>query len=152
MKKTVALIVLDGWGIGPKDDGYSFGSIYTSSIYSLACRLDQIYSKLTSLLKDESPDLMVLEDVFSLKRYPKSGLTLGQVSGVIHLAGYRMNIQMAVISVREAKKVLTGNGNASKLQLEKAVRHFLNLNQPIRPYHASDAMGLALIGLFRHQG
>ena len=94
---------------------------------------------------------MVLEDVFSLKRYPKSGLTLGQVSGVIHLAGYRMNTPMTEISVREAKKVLTGNGNATKLQLEKAVRHFLKVSAPIRPYHASDAMGLAIIGLFRHQ-
>ena len=137
-------------GISPKVDGYSFGSIYTSTNNSLACRLDLIYSKLTALLKDEKPDFMVLEDVFSLKRYPKSGLTLGQVSGVIHLAGFRMNIPMAEISVREAKKVLTGNGNANKLQLEKAVRHFLNLSEPIRPYHASDAMGLALIGLFRH--
>jgi crossover junction endodeoxyribonuclease RuvC len=136
-------------GNGPKVDGYTFGSIHTSADVSLACRLDKIYSKLTSLLKDEKPDLMVLEDVFSLKRYPNSGLTLGQVSGVIHLAGYRMNIPMTEISVREAKKVLTGNGNASKLQLEKAVRHFLKVSNPIRPYHASDAMGLALIGLFR---
>ena len=138
-------------GNGSKVDGYAFGSIHTSADVSLACRLDKIYSKLTTLLKDEKPDLLVLEDVFSLKRYPKSGLTLGQVSGVIHLAGYRMNIPMTEISVREAKKVLTGNGNASKLQLEKAVRHFLKVSDPIRPYHASDAMGLALIGLFRYQ-
>ena len=138
-------------GNGPNIDGYSFGSIYTSTDNSLACRLDQIYSKLTSLLMDEKPDLMVMEDVFSLKRYPKSGLTLGQVSGVIHLAGFRMNIPMTEVSVREAKKVLTGNGNASKVQLEKAVRHLLKVKDPIRPYHASDAMGLAIIGLFRHR-
>ena len=136
-------------GNGSKIDGYSFGCIYTSTDNSLAYRLDQIYSKLTTLLKDEKPDLMVLEDVFSLKRYPKSGLALGQVGGVIHLAGFRMNIPMTEVSVREAKKVLTGSGNASKLQLERAVRHFLKVKDPIRPYHASDAMGLALIGLFR---
>jgi len=41
------------------------------------------------------------------------------------------------------------------MQLEKTVRHLLNLTTPIRPYHASDAIGLALIGLYRaedHKG
>jgi crossover junction endodeoxyribonuclease RuvC len=139
------------WGSRHKVDGYSFGGINTSTNHSLANRLNQIYSKLISLLEAENPDLMVLEDVFSLKRYPKSGLTLGQVSGVIHLAGFRTDVRMTQISVREAKKVLTGNGNASKVQLERAVRHVLKLNEPIRPFHASDAMGLALIGLYRYQ-
>jgi crossover junction endodeoxyribonuclease RuvC len=46
---------------------------------------------------------------------------------------------------------LTGNGNASKMQLEKAVRHLVGLTTPIRPYHASDALSLALIGLFRYK-
>jgi crossover junction endodeoxyribonuclease RuvC len=54
------------------------------------------------------------------------------------------------IPVREAKQVLTGNGNASKMQLEVSVRHRLNHPSPIRPYHASDAMGLALIGFYRY--
>ena len=54
------------------------------------------------------------------------------------------------ISVRESKQILTGNGNASKAQLEKAVRHLLKLTTPIRPDHASDAVALALIGFFRY--
>jgi crossover junction endodeoxyribonuclease RuvC len=140
------------WGNRHQVDGYSFGGINTSTNHCLANRLNQIYSELRSLLEAENPDLLVLEDVFSLKRYPKSGLTLGQVSGVIHLAGFRTDVRMTQISVREAKKVLTGNGNASKIQLERAVRHVLKLKEPIRPFHASDAIGLALIGLYRHRG
>jgi crossover junction endodeoxyribonuclease RuvC len=46
--------------------------------------------------------------------------------------------------------VLTGNGNASKKQLEEAVRRRLNHNTPIKPDHASDAVGLALIGFYRY--
>ena len=114
-------------------------------------RLNQIFSKLLILLKDEKPDLMVIEDIFSLQKYPKSGITLGKVTGVILLAGYQVDVPVTEVPVREAKQVLTGNGNASKMQLERAVRHFLNLTTPIKPYHASDALGLALIGLFRYQ-
>ncbi len=136
-------------GTGLKVDGFSFGTINTSSKISLPNRLNQIYSKLLSFLKDEKPDLMVVEDVFSLAKYPKSGITLGQVTGVILLAGYQFDVPVTQIPVREAKQILTGNGNASKMQLEKTVRNLLNLTTPIRPYHASDAIGLALIGLYR---
>jgi len=66
------------------------------------------------------------------------------------LAGCRAGVSSIEIPVREAKKVLTGNGSASKIQLEESVRHRLNHKTPIRPYHASDAVGLALIGYYRY--
>jgi crossover junction endodeoxyribonuclease RuvC len=136
-------------GNGIKVDGYSYGSINTSK-KSLPTRLDQIFSKLLRVLMDEKPDLMVVEDVFSLEKYPKSGIALGKVTGVILLAGCRAEVPVIEVPVREAKKILTGNGNASKAQLEKAVRYLLDLETSIRPFHASDALGLALIGLFRY--
>lgn len=136
-------------GTGFKIDGFSFGAINTSKNISLPNRLEQIYSHLLSLLKNEKPDLMVVEDVFSLPKYPKSGITLGRVTGVILLAACLSNVSITEISVREAKQVLTGNGNASKIQLEKSVRNLLNITTPISPYHASDALGLSLIGLYR---
>jgi crossover junction endodeoxyribonuclease RuvC len=137
-------------GNGLKIQAYSFGSINTSKSNSLPSRLDHIFSKLLQTLTNENPDLMVVEDVFSLTKYPKSGITLGQVSGVVMLAGYRAGVSSVEIPVREAKQVLTGNGNASKTQLEESVRHRLNHKSPIRPYHASDAIGLALIGFYRY--
>ena len=138
-------------GIGSTIKGYSFGSINTSKNNSLPDRLDHIFSKLLQILKDENPDLMVVEDVFSLEKYPKSGITLGQVSGVVMLAGHRTGVSSMAVPVREAKQVLTGSGNARKQQLEEAVRHRLQHPTPIRPFHASDALGLALIGLYRYQ-
>jgi crossover junction endodeoxyribonuclease RuvC len=142
----IGIIRGNGFGI----DGYAFGSIKTSRENSLPNRLNHIFSRLLQILKDENPDLMVVEDVFSLARYPKSGITLGQVAGVVMLAGCRAGVSSIEIPVREAKQVLTGNGSASKMQLEEAVRHRLSHKKPIRPYHASDAMGLALIGFYRY--
>jgi crossover junction endodeoxyribonuclease RuvC len=138
-------------GLGPKIDSYSFGSIHTSKNTSFPSRLDKIFSKLLQLLKSEKPDLMVIEDVYSLNRYPKSGIVLGQVTGVIQLAGFRASVPAIEVPVREAKQILTGNGNADKKQFEKAVRHQLKHAIPIKPAHASDAMGLALIGFYRYQ-
>jgi len=136
-------------GISQQVDSFSYGCIKTSPKTLLPNRLDQIFSKLQTLLKNEKPDVMFVEDIFSLNRYPKSGITLGKVTGVILLAGFQNSVPVSEIPVREAKKILTGSGNANKIQLEQSVRHFLNINIPIRPYHASDALALAIIGLFR---
>jgi crossover junction endodeoxyribonuclease RuvC len=137
------------WGQGLHVEGYAFGSIATSQSDSQAQRLERIYTKLHDILRREMPDQMIVEDVFSLEKYPQSGITLGKVTGVVLLAGCHVGVAIQEIPVREAKQVLTGNGNASKRQLEKAVRHTLNHDQRIRPDHASDALGLALIGLYR---
>ncbi len=137
-------------GAGRRVAGAAYGAVRTPAGDPLPARLDQIYEAVASLLREQAPSLMVVEDVFSLGRYPKSGITLGRVSGVILLAGQRHGVPVMEVPVREAKKVLTGNGGADKAQLERAVRHVLKLTDPIRPDHASDALALALIGLFRH--
>jgi crossover junction endodeoxyribonuclease RuvC len=137
-------------GSGIKVHGYAYGNISTSKADPVACRLEQIYAKISQVLADEKPDLMVLEDVFSLEKYPKSGIVLGKVCGVLLLAGTQSGVPLTEVPVRQAKQILTGNGKATKEQLERAVRSTLCAPSPIRPFHASDALGLALIGLFRH--
>jgi crossover junction endodeoxyribonuclease RuvC len=128
---------------------YAFQTITTSKNISLPKRLQHIYLALSEVLDQQKPDLLVVEDIFSLSCYPKSGITLAKVTGVILLAASLFNIEVTEIPVREAKKILTGNGKASKQQLEKAVRHLLGRMEPIRPNHASDALALGVIGLFR---
>ena len=137
-------------GHGHQVNDFAYGVIRTDQKASTAARLDTIYSRLHRLFHDETPDLIVVEDIFSLDKYPRSGITLGKVCGVIMLAACHANTDVVEIPVREAKQVLTGNGNAGKDQLEKAVRQTLGCSEPIRPNHASDALGLALIGLFRY--
>jgi crossover junction endodeoxyribonuclease RuvC len=137
-------------GTGLKVEGFSYGAITTSKENPTAHRLAQIFEQLQRVLVDSKPDLMIVEDVFSLDKYPKSGLSLGKVSGVVLLASQQAGVTVAEVPAREAKQILTGNGNADKAQLERAVRRILNLNTPIRPVHASDALGLAIVGLYRY--
>ena len=137
-------------GSGLTVHGYAYGTISTSKDDPAACRLERIYTKISHVLADERPDLMVLEDVFSLDKYPQSGILLGKVCGVLLLAGNQSGVPLIEVPVRQAKQILTGNGKASKEQLEQAVRQTLCAPTSIRPFHASDALGLALIGLFRH--
>ncbi len=138
-------------GSGLKVHGYAYGSISTAKTDPIACRLEQIYTKISRVLTEETPDLVVLEDVFSLEKFPRSGIDLGKVCGVLLLAGRQAGVLLTEIPVRQAKQILTGNGRATKQQLERAVRSTLGAPERIRPFHASDALGLALIGLFRQK-
>jgi crossover junction endodeoxyribonuclease RuvC len=138
-------------GRGRRIVHYAYGTVHTQKGRNLGERLDCIYRRLRDALRDAAPDLMIVEDVFSLRRYPKSGILLGEVTGVVLLAGHHQGVPTVQLPAREAKQILTGNGNASKSQLEMAVRHTLNCGAPIKPSHAADALGLALIGLFRFE-
>jgi len=147
---------LAGTGIGVVQgnnrdiNAYSFGSISTDSNESTPSRLNIIYTKVTDFLNDQKPDLVVIEDIYSLEKYPGSGIMLGKVSGVLLVAAFRAGVKVEEISVREVKKIITGSGSADKLQVEKSVRNILKHGAPIRPFHAADALGLALLGYYRY--
>lgn len=144
---STGVAVVEGWAGAVS--GYAFQTIRTSTDLALPERLRCIYDGVINVSDHIKPDAMVIEDVFSLNRYPKSGITLGKVTGVILLAACHCALPIMEIAVREAKQVLTGSGGAGKIQLEACVRMRLNHPEPIKPSHASDALALALVGLYR---
>ncbi|MBU1196041.1 MAG: crossover junction endodeoxyribonuclease RuvC [Proteobacteria bacterium] len=131
--------------------GYSFGSIETHTKNPIHFRLHIIYSKILEFLCSQKPDRVIIEDIYSLEKYPGSGIMLGKVSGVLLLAAYEAGLEVEEIPVREVKKIICGNGSADKYQVERAVRNLINHDCEIRPFHASDALGLALAGYYRHK-
>ncbi len=136
-------------GRGTTLSGYEFGSIKTTPDQGLVERLENIYEKTLAYLCRQKPDLVVIEDIFSLGKYPASGITLGKVTGVLLLAAGRAGARVEELQVREAKKLVTGSGAADKYQVERSVRNLLSHAGTIRPFHASDALALALAGFFR---
>lgn len=131
--------------------GYAFGSIKTDKDEPVHRRLDTIFSKVSDFIQSQSPDLVIIEDIYSLEKYPGSGIMLGKVSGVLLLAACRAGTSVAEVSVRETKKVVCASGNADKYQVERSVRNILQHGEKIRPFHASDALALALVGFFRYE-
>ena len=148
---------LAGTGIGVVEGNrqqileYSFGSIATKAQDPINLRLDTIYSKILDFLCKQKPDHVVLEGIYSLGKYPQSGIMLGKVSGVILVAAYKAGLNAEEISVKEVKKIICGSGSADKYQVERSVRNLLKHGKIIRPFHASDALGLALTGYYRYK-
>ncbi len=128
-----------------------WGAIRTEPDQPAPLRLRTIYVELKGLLQNWKPDLLVLEDVFVLKAFPRAAIQLGEVRGVICLAAEEMKIPVMEVKPTEVKSALTGSGRASKDQVKKAIRKILGIEIPLRSSHAGDALALALTGLSRNE-
>ena len=126
-----------------------WGAITTSTGMPQEKRLLEIYRGVCQLIKQWQPDIIAVEDVYVLNKYPRAALQLGEVKGVIAIAAAEACIEYTQIKPTEIKRVLAGNGRATKQQVHGAVQHNLGLKHAITPDHASDAAALALIALSR---
>lgn len=124
------------------------GHIKTSPGEHISGRLYQISSDLRSLVSGHSPDMVAIENVFSLVRYPRAGILLGGVLGVIYITARERGIPVLEITPKEIKNALAGYGGAGKDQIKAAVRRLLNTG-PLKSSHASDALAVALTAYFR---
>lgn len=125
------------------------GYIKTSPGEAVARRLFQIHTDLGKLVKEIKPDFVAIENIFSLVRYPKAGILLGGVLGVIYLTVQQNNIGMIEITPKEIKNSLVGYGSAKKAQVKKAVQALLEVDD-IRSFHAADALAVALAAFYRN--
>lgn len=127
-----------------------WGDIKTSSSLPFAERLSSIYSQLSEILSRWRPQLLVMEDIYVYDKFPKAAIQLGAVRGIIYLAAQHGKIDACEMKPTEVKSALTGNGRASKQQVEKITQKILKIEEPIRSNHASDALALAITGLSRN--
>jgi crossover junction endodeoxyribonuclease RuvC len=124
------------------------GSIKTSSHDTMANRLMQIHEDVNTVIDQMQPDLFALEDVFSLVRYPRAGILLGSVLGVLYVTASRRGLPVQEIAPKEIKNSLVGFGNAGKKQVKDAVASTLKIGD-ISSFHASDALAVALAVYYR---
>jgi crossover junction endodeoxyribonuclease RuvC len=127
-----------------------WGGIRTDSRDPIPLRLCRLFDAVVEITERWVLDLMVIEDVFTVDRFPRTAIQLGEVRGVICLAAWKQHIPIAQIRPTEMKKALTGSGRAPKAQIEKSLKRMLGIEGRILPNHASDAMALALTGLSRN--
>lgn len=124
------------------------GYIRTSPREHISHRLFQIHSDLNHLIGVLKPDLVAIEKAFSLVRYPRAGILLGGVLGIIYLSVFQNNLSMVEITPKEVKNSLVGHGNADKQQVKETIKDLLDIAD-LKSFHASDALAIALTAYYR---
>ncbi len=125
------------------------GSIRTPAHQHVSHRLFQIYQDLNNIMDALRPEVVAVEDVFSLVRYPKAGILLGGVIGIIYLSVQQRNIRVIEVAPREVKSALAGYGAATKIQIREATKRALGLTG-LKSFHAADALAVALTVFYRN--
>ena len=141
-----------GYGVVRHDaHGFSVlvcGAVRLHSGKSHPERIGQIFSELSQVIADFSPDRLVLETAF-LSRNVQSALKLGQVRGAIIALAMSRNLSLHEYAPREVKSAITGSGASSKEQVAFMVASMLSLYPVPKPYDVTDALGIALCDLLR---
>ena len=112
---------------------------------SLTRRLSRIYKALVEIIREYKPSDLILEKLYSHYKHQMTAISMAHARGVIALtAGEFTRINLVDYSAKRIKKALTGNGNASKMQLARTVQNILKLEKLPTPADVSDALALSL--------
>ncbi len=149
-------LVVSGYGVLEQDGGkirlVEAGTIDSGPTQdSLPTRLRRLYEELNDLIEEHRPDVMALEQLYSHYEHPRTAILMGHARGVICLAAGVHNIPLHHYAATQVKSALTGNGRASKEQIQQMVRRTFGLLQTPRPPDVADAVAIALCHLY-HQG
>ena len=120
------------------------GVVSTKDSEPLDARVSRIYHDITDVIKEFAPDVMVVEELYSHYRHPKTAVVMGHARGVLYLAAAESDVPVTSYSATRVKRALTGNGHASKLQVQRMVQKVLRLSELPSPDDVADALSLAL--------
>ncbi len=119
------------------------GVIRTAATRPLADRLAEIDAGLNEILTEHRVSLVAVEELYAHYKHPRTAILMGHARGAILLAAARRGIAVASLPATAVKKTLTGNGHASKIQMQRAIASTFRLRSVPEPADVADAMAIA---------
>jgi len=110
----------------------------------LALRLQELYLGLREIIEEAKPDEIAVEELYSHYQHPRTAILMGHARGLIYLLSAEEGIPIVSYSAKRIKKSLTGNGSASKLQVQRVIQARLALPTLPEPNDVADALAVAL--------
>ncbi len=138
-----------GYGVlginGKQTSTVAMGVIKLNKFDSHYLRLRRIHERVLGLIEQYLPDEMAIEAPFFGKNV-QSMLKLGRAQGVAMAAALIRDIPITEYEPRKIKQAITGNGAASKEQVQEMLRRILSIprEQLLPELDATDALAAAL--------
>jgi crossover junction endodeoxyribonuclease RuvC len=130
--------------IGPESRLIEAGVLRTSAKALLEQRLDQIARDIGTILAGFRPDIIAVEQLYSHYAHPLTAVLMGHARGVILQQAVSRNVAVRSFAATRIKKSLTGNGRATKEQMQRSIQSILNLKTMPEPPDVADAIAAAL--------
>ncbi|MBN2128458.1 MAG: crossover junction endodeoxyribonuclease RuvC [Sedimentisphaerales bacterium] len=120
------------------------GVFRTTAELPLEAKLHQIAGDIEAVLRKFAPDVVAVEELYSHYAHPKTAILMGHARGVILQKSAATGVEVKSFSATRIKKSLTGNGRASKEQVQRTMQTILALPEVPKPPDVADAMAAAL--------
>jgi len=120
------------------------GTLKTIDSDTLEDRLKTLYDGLDEVISEFKPDSVSVERLYSHYKHPQTAVVMGHARGVIYLCAANHKIPLNSYASTRIKKALTGNGRASKMQMQKTVQSIFKMKEIPKPPDIADAIAAAL--------
>lgn len=111
-------------------------------------RLFQIFNELSAVFKRHLPSCVTMEDSYVKDRDKTVSKKLGRAQGLVMVLAVAFNCEFVEVTSSEAKKALTGKGNATKAQVQNAAKMFGGFDGVLEEDEA-DALAAAVAGYYK---
>ncbi len=130
-------------------DGDSFrvieaGVINTRSKTPVQERISKIFDEISGIIEEHRPGVLVLEKIYSHYKHPTTAILMAHARAMACLVCGKFDVKLVNYPSTRIKKVITGNGHASKVQVQRMVMDLLKLKNLPEPVDVSDALAMAL--------
>lgn len=119
------------------------GVLKTNDKLSMENRLAELGKELATVLTQFTPDVMAIEELYSHYDHPKTAIIMGHARGLIFYKAAEAGIGVISYASTRIKKALTGNGRASKEQMQRAIQIQMGLKTIPEPPDVADALAVA---------
>ena len=140
-------LVATGFGVLEAEPGgvtvVDAGVISTTTGQPLEARLNALHRAVHRIIELQAPGLLVVEDLYTEYRFPRTAILMGHARGTILLAAAQRELPVTNLASTLVKRTITGNGHASKIQVQRAVAMLCKLPKPPEPPDVADAIAIA---------
>ncbi len=149
-------LLISGYGVIDERAQGSFavieaGFIKTTQKEDLTERLHAIHTNFNAIIERLRPSVVVLEALYSHYKHPTTAILMGHARGAIVLSAAQFHIPLVSYGATDIKKAISGNGRASKWQMQRSIKNRLGLREIPTPEDVADALALALGHLYSIQ-
>ena len=141
-----------GYGIiiikGTQMEMIQMGVIHLEKLSNHALKLKRIFERTVQLVEQYKPDEVSLEAPFYGKNV-QSMLKLGRAQGVAMAAALYKDVPIFEYTPKKIKKSITGNGNASKVQVASMLQSLLKISEMPKHLDATDGLAAAVCHYFQ---
>ncbi len=134
-----------------------YGLIETSNDTSAGNRLASIQIQLSKIITIHKPDVLAIEKLFFATN-AKTAIRVGQAQGVMLYSAAIAGVPVYEYAPGSIKKIVSGNGRADKLDIQKAVRKLLGAKvrkkkgEKTHFDNAADALAVAICHISNQNG